>query len=179
MTKILERNETRKERYYKKLASAQHIPLSIATVNFHCDENLAFIIRTAACFGVKDIHVIGSIPPRNILHNSSGSLVDFIPMKQYSTPAQFLNYAREMDIELVSAELAADATSLYEYEFNFSKQTIIVLGNETTGVPNEILFNSDVVYIPMIGSGWCLNTSQTGTAFVSEYLRQIKVRDLL
>jgi len=148
------------------------LPASLVSINFRCDDNLAYLIRTAACFGISTIHVIGSIPNRKVLFNSSGSLVDFINLKSYSNPSEFLAYAREENYKLVAAELVDHSVSLHDYRFNFDRHTAIILGNETTGVPSEIIAHADTVHIPMWGVGFCLNTSQTGTAFVSEYCRQ-------
>lgn len=170
------RQETRIERYLNKKSSAKFLPLSIVTVNFHCDGNLAYIIRTAACFGVPIIHVIGSVPPRNILKSESGSTVDFVDIRQYSSPTKFLSYARETKLNLISAELTPEAKNLYDYQFDFEKMSALVLGNESTGIPTEVILNSEVVYIPMPGLGFCLNTSQTGTAIVAEYTRQFYQR---
>lgn len=159
------------------MQGAQKLPVSLVAINFRCDENLAFLIRTAACFGASTLYVIGSVPSRKEMFNSSGSLVDFMDLIQFSTPRDFLDYARENKLKLVSAELTDDAVNLYEYEFGRSEHTAIILGNEATGVPVELLVNSDVVYIPMPGLGFCLNTSQTGTAMISEYARQYFKKD--
>ena len=166
------RGETRRERYFRKLNNVIPIPVSFATIYFRCDENLAFLIRTAACFGIRDIHVIGSIPSRKDIYSASGSLSDYIQLYQYSNPSEFIAYSRTENIKLISAEIKDNSTSLYKYKFNFSEKSIIVLGNETAGVPVEIAVNSDIVHVPMLGPGYCLNTSQTGTAFVTEYTRQ-------
>jgi tRNA G18 (ribose-2'-O)-methylase SpoU len=170
------RQETRIERYLKKVNSSISVPASLVTINFQLDENLAFLIRTAACYGIRNVNVIGSIPSRKSLYNSSGSLVDFVELKQFSNPNDFLNHAKGEGWRLVSAELSDGAVSLFDYSFSFSDHTAIILGNETSGVPAEILLNSDKVFIPMWGLGFCLNTSQTGTAFVNEYCRQYAAR---
>lgn len=166
------RKETRRDRYARKERVAVTLPLSIVTVNFDIDDNLAFAIRTAACFGIRDVYVIGRVPDRKYIHSKSGSLSDYYNLRSFRNPSHFLSFAREKDFQLVSAELTDDAQNLYEYNFSFEKETCLVLGHETTGVPTELVFASDVIYIPMIGVGYCLNTSQTGTAVVSEYCRQ-------
>lgn len=166
------REETRRERYNHKLTQAITMPISLVAINFDFDDNLAFLIRTAGCFGAKHVYVIGSIPDRSKLNPKSGSLFDYVSLKSFSNPSEFLAYTRENKIQLVSAELSEDAVSLYDYSFNREVETAIVLGHETVGVPVEILINSDKVYIPMMGAGYSLNTSQTGTAFITEYTRQ-------
>lgn len=166
------RNKTRRERYNLKKKTAVSLPLGIVTVNFDFNDNLAFTIRTAACYGAYDIHVIGSIPDRSLINPKSGSLVDYVNLHSYSNPSKFLQWSRKNNIKLISAELSDDATSLFDYDFNFCEKTCLVLGHETTGIPVEILMNSEKVYVPMPGIGFCLNTSQTGTAIMTEYVRQ-------
>ena len=55
------RKKTRRQRYKEKMKTAQFLPISIGCVNFMHDGNLAFLIRSAVCFGVKDVHVVGSV----------------------------------------------------------------------------------------------------------------------
>lgn len=172
----IRRSKTRRERYSAKMENALSLPASLVTVNFHCDGNLATLIRVAACFGFDTIHVIGSIPDRKLLANPSGSTLHLVKLKQYSNPSHFLEYARNRNFKLISAELTQNSHNLYNYEFDFNNHTAIILGNETTGVPTELLNNSEIIHIPMPGSGFCLNTSQTGTIFISEYVRQFLSR---
>jgi tRNA G18 (ribose-2'-O)-methylase SpoU len=166
------RSQSRRDRYDARRESARQIPVTVATINFGCDENLGYIIRAAACFGCRDVHVIGRIPERNFLKGASGSLVDYVNIISHSNPHDLIEYARLNGIKLVSAELHDKAIELEDYEFNFDQQVCIVLGNENWGVPEEIIHNSDVVMIPMTGVGACLNTAQTGNIILYEYNRQ-------
>ena len=75
-------------------------------------------------------------------------------------------------MNLVSVELEETAVPLKEYEFNFSSKLCIVAGHETTGIPSEVLLSSDVVYIPMPGVGFCLNTSQATNIVLYEAVNQ-------
>ncbi len=166
------RIETRRERYDKKLNLAQKFPIELATVNFHHDVNLAYLVRAAACFGIPVINVIGSTPPRRIINQLSGSTLDYVQIRQFSTPSDFMEYKRKNNINLVSVELESGAKTLQEYSFDFSSKICIVAGHETSGIPNEILFNSDIVYIPMPGVGFCLNTSQATNIVLYEAVNQ-------
>ena len=168
------RCKTRRQRYNEKKKIAKTFPISIATINFKCDGNLAYIVRTAACFGAENIHVIGSVPKRSGLSSSSGSLIDYANIQQYSSPRKFLSYMEENDIKLVSAELTDGSINLENYRFNFNKPVCVILGNEQTGVPVEILRNSDIVHIEMPGVGYCLNTSQAGNIMLYEAVKQYK-----
>ncbi len=166
------RQDTRAERYSKKLELAEYLPLSMVTVEFQIDCNIGTVVRSCACFGVKDLHVIGHVPPYNILKGASGNTVDLVTIKQHSTPAEFLQWKRreKPEAQLVSLELTDEATPLYGFELE--KETFAVLGHETTGVPVEILrASAHVLYVPMPGAGYCLNTGFTGHVFLYELNR--------
>ena len=168
------RLETRRERYNKKLNIAQKFPIEIATVNFHHDVNLAYLVRAAACFGIPTINVIGAMPPRRIINQLSGSTLDYVTIRQFSTPSNFLEYKRKNNINLVSVELDSSAEPLQEYQFDFSSKVCIVAGHETSGIPSEILLNGDVIFIPMPGIGFCLNTSQAANIALYEAINQFQ-----
>ena len=85
-----------------------------------------------------------------------------------------MEYVRKDRINLVSVELDDLAVPIQEYEFDFFSKVCIVAGHETTGIPEGILLNSDVVYIPMPGVGFCLNTSQAANIILYEAVNQYK-----
>tara|TARA_R100000008_G_scaffold86375_2_gene79217 strand:+ start:2214 stop:2789 length:576 start_codon:yes stop_codon:yes gene_type:complete len=166
------RDKTRRERYDEKTRHAKVFPISLVCVNFQCDGNLGYLIRAAACFGAECIHVIGSVPPRSILEPSSGSLYDYVKIEKHSSPVAFLDYIRSNEIRLISAEICEGAQPITSYNFDFSKPLALVVGNEELGIPVELLKNSEKIYIPMPGVGYCLNTSQTANIILFEAVRQ-------
>ena len=167
----MSRDKTRRQRYDKKKKTAKKFPISIATVNLQHDGNVGYLVRSAACFGADSVHVIGSIPKRKVLNPLSGSLLDYIDIKNYSDPVSFIQYANDNNIKLISAELCEDE-SIETYNFDFSQPICIVVGHEELGVPVEILNNSDKIYIPMPGVGYCLNTAQTANILLYEVTTQ-------
>lgn len=168
------RNETRRQRYNNKINTAKKFPISIATVNFMCDENLAYVVRTAACFGLTDVHVIGAIPEYKEMRRYSGTLNEYVQMYQYKNPHDFLIAMKNKGIKLVTLELCDGSQNLEDYSFDFDDHICIVTGHETTGVPVEILNNSDKIYIPMDGVGFSLNTSQAANIAAYEAVKQYK-----
>lgn len=171
----MKRNETRKERILLKENSGtfKTFPFEVTTINFHCENNVAFVVRSAACFGFSCVNVIGSIPKYGTLREMSGSTQDCVKINQFSNVNDFLNYKRKNELFLVSAELHENSESLYDFKFPVDKKICIVTGQETYGVPEDILFHSDaIVHIPMNGKGHCLNTSQTATILMNELMRQ-------
>ena len=166
------RDKTRRQRYDAKKKTAKTFPISVATVNFKHDGNIGYLIRSAACFGADRIHVIGTVPDRKILNPLSGSLVDYVDIDQHSDPSKFIEYARDNNIKLISAEMCEGSESIETYDFDFSQPICIVVGHEEVGIPPEILNNSDKIYIPMPGIGYCLNTSQAANILLYEATTQ-------
>jgi tRNA (guanosine-2'-O-)-methyltransferase len=171
--------KTRRDRYNAKLASGKvkTFPFSICAVNFQCDENIAYLIRTAACFGLQDVHVIGSMPDYEDVRRKSGTLHDFVNIHQYSNPSQFLDYARRTKMCVISIELTDEAVNLHDIDFSSlleeHKHICFVVGNETTGVPAEITHTTPNIFIPMPGVGACLNTSQAANIVIYEAVKQM------
>lgn len=167
------RSETRAERYNSKTKNARKFPFSVATVNFMNEDNLSFVVRSSACFGGQGVHVIGKMPDPVDLKKRSCGLSKFTQFYNHKNPYEFLNWCRKNDYYIVSAELTQGAVNFNYYDFPLDKQVMIVLGHEETGVPTDILnASNDIVFIPMPGSGFCLNTSQTGNIMIAEYVKQ-------
>lgn len=172
---VKHRTETRAERHAAKLAVAQTHNVAPVCINFMYEENVAFVVRSAACFGAKEVCVLGSLPEPNKLKSKSGSTNGLLPIKSFANPSEFLAYAREQNAFIVAAELCEGSVSIYDFEFPKDKMVYLICGHEELGVPAEILANSDaIVNIPMPGKAFCLNTSQCATALMFEYIRQYK-----
>jgi|TARA_R110000824_G_scaffold339346_1_gene525835 tRNA G18 (ribose-2'-O)-methylase SpoU len=170
------REVSRRQRYNKKREHAKTYPISLCAINFMCDGNLGYLLRSAACFGAECVHVIGNLPNRKDINPQSGSLYDYVKIKKYNTPKDFLDYTKNNNIQIISAEIDESAESLTSYSFNFGCRLALVVGNEQSGVPVEILKASEKVYIPMPGIGFCLNTAQSANILLYEAVRQYEHR---
>jgi len=167
------RDLTRKQRYSEKIASVKILPVELCAVNFKFDENLGFLIRAAACFGVEKINVIGSIPSKKELNTYSGSLYDYVELENFSRPTEYLKYVEDQAGQIISAEISETAESIAGFDFTHLGNFHLVVGNEQSGVPQEILSRSTQIYVPMPGIGFCLNTSQAANIFLYEISKQI------
>ena len=168
------RVETRRQRYDEKLKIAKKYPISLCAINFRVDDNLGYLVRSAACFGAERLYVIGHVPERSRIKASSGSLTDYVEIIQFSRPSEFLTQMELEGIKVISAELVEGARPLSSYTFDFSRPVCLVVGNEQVGVPTEILMQSEVLYIPMPGVGYCLNTAQAANILLYEAVKQFK-----
>ena len=168
----MRRELTRRQRYDSKLKTAKKYPISLCAINFRVDDNLGYLIRSAACFGAERLYVVGHVPERSCIKASSGSLIDYVEIVSFATPRDFVDYAKSEGIQIVAAELVEQARSLASYSFDFASHLCLVVGNEQSGVPTEIIENSDVIYIEMPGVGYCLNTAQAANIILYESIKQ-------
>jgi len=168
------RVETRRSRYEQKKKIATQYPIELAALNFEHSENVGMLIRSAACFGVPVVNIIGTIPDHRTIVATSGSTQDLVKINQFANPYEFLSYSRQNNIKLISAEFCEGSQSLWDYKFptNNEQRCCIITGHETIGVPVDILVNSDVVFIKMPGSAYCLNTAVCASILLAEYVRQ-------
>tara|TARA_Y100000310_G_scaffold289547_1_gene316020 strand:- start:630 stop:1163 length:534 start_codon:yes stop_codon:yes gene_type:complete len=171
---MVTRSETRRERYDEKLKTAKKYPISLCAINFRVDDNLGYLVRSAACFGAERLYVIGHVPERSNIKATSGSLIDYVEIVQFSTPSEFVARMQLEGIQIIAGELVEKAESIVTYNFNFDRPICVVVGNEETGVPTEILQSADVVHIPMPGVGYCLNTSQAANILLYEAVKQFE-----
>lgn len=173
------RDETRRQRYNKKLEHIKQMPVSIATINFGKEANIAYVFRAAACFGASRVHIIGNTPSREIMNDLSGSTFDYMLKTYYSRPEAFAKHCKEQGVKLIAFEMPSEdypAVPINEYKFDFSVESCIIVGHETIGVPVELLIQAERVYIPMPGVGYCLNTSQAANIALYEAARQYSVK---
>jgi len=174
---MVTRSETRRERYDEKLKTAKKYPISLCAINFRVDDNLGYLVRSAACFGAERLYVIGHVPERSNIKATSGSLIDYVEIVQFSTPSEFVSRMQLEGIQIIAGELVEKAEPLVTYNFNFDRPICVVVGNEETGVPAEILQSGDVVQIPMPGVGYCLNTSQAANILLYEAVKQFEEKN--
>jgi tRNA (guanosine-2'-O-)-methyltransferase len=168
------REEPRRRRYDNKLKTAKKYPISLCAINFRVDDNLGYLIRSAACFGAERLYVVGHVPERSHIKASSGSLIDYVEIISFTTPRDFVDHTKSEGIQIVAAELVEGARPLASYTFSFDRPVCLVVGNEQCGVPSEIIENSTVIYIEMPGVGYCLNTSQAANICLYEAVKQLR-----
>lgn len=179
------RTKTRVERYNEKLQKSRTYPLSLVAYNLVNETNIGQVFRVAACFGAKEVVVIGALTSPTLVDKVSGTTLSSVPFRIFPSHKEFLEaevakFGREwcLDSEIVAIELCDGAKSLDLFDFNFYgiSHTYLVVGHETLGIPGDFLFYCDKVYIPMDGHGYCLNNAMALSIVTNEYCKQMRSR---
>ncbi|MFT3899016.1 MAG: TrmH family RNA methyltransferase [Gordonia sp. (in: high G+C Gram-positive bacteria)] len=123
--------------------------------------NLGTLLRTCdavgACIAVPPHDWVpealrrgNTVPGRSCVHRTGN-------------PRRWLEREHEKGSHIVGVELAEGAIRLADLE-PARRRTVVVLGHERTGIPDEYLdLLDDVVEIPMIGRGASLNVAVAGS----------------
>jgi tRNA G18 (ribose-2'-O)-methylase SpoU len=130
--------------------------------------NLSRIARVAGCCGLDRIICIGTAKlERKIARDSADSL----HIETHRTLAPVLDSLRSDSYRLVGLEQTSNSKNLHEYQF--ARRTALVIGNERSGLTDDILAQlDDVVEIPVWGLPYSYNVASAATMALYEYCRQ-------
>jgi tRNA G18 (ribose-2'-O)-methylase SpoU len=130
--------------------------------------NLSRIARAAGCCGVERILCTGSAKlDRKIARDGA----DAVEIEIHRTLGPVLDKLRDGGYRLVGLEQTTNSRNLLDYQF--SHRTALVIGNERTGLTEDLLAQlDDVVEIPVWGLPFSYNVATATTMALYEYCRQ-------
>lgn len=130
--------------------------------------NLSRIARAAGCSGVERIICTG---PAKLDRKIARDGADSIEIETHRTLAPVLDKLREAGYRLVGLEQTTNSRNLHDYQF--TRRTALVIGNERTGLTEEILADlDDVIEIPVWGMPNSYNVAAATTMALYEYCKQ-------
>lgn len=135
--------------------------------------NVGSILRTADGFGVKTVYLTGFTPyPRQKNDKRLPHVIDKVEHQINKTALgaernvstihaeifQLINQMKHSGHEIVAIEQAPSSVSIHSLELN--GPTALILGSETSGIPQNVLEKCDVIAeIPMKGRKNSFNVS--------------------
>lgn len=130
--------------------------------------NLSRIARVAACCGLERMICTGTAKlERRIARDGA----DKIRLEIHRTLTPVLSKLRDDGYRLVGLEQTTNSRNLHHYAF--ARRTALVIGNERSGLTDDILAKlDDVVEIPMWGLPYSYNVATATTMALYEYCRQ-------
>lgn len=130
--------------------------------------NLSRIARVTGCSGVDRIICTGAAKlDRKIARDGA----DAVTIEIHRTLPPVLDKLREAGYRLVGLEQTTESQSLHTYQF--VRRTALVIGNERTGLTDDLLAKlDDVVEIPVWGLPFSYNVATATTMALYEYCKQ-------
>ncbi len=134
--------------------------------------NMGAIARTAECTGVAALVVPdhGSAAlNEDAIKTSSGALLR-LPVCREQNLKTVVNLAKQCGYQVVAA---TEKGAVHYREVDFRQPTLLIMGNEETGISTELLKMSDVrAKLPIVGAVASLNVSVAAGVFMYEALEQ-------
>lgn len=165
------RTERRIEKI-KWVLSKRQPSLQVVLENIHDPHNVSAIFRTCDAAGIPKVSLIYNVEKfPKIGKKSSASAYKWIEREKFKTIEECYNQLKKEKFNIYASSLNADAKSLYDLDF--TKKSVIVLGNEHRGLSKEAEELADKsFYIPMFGMVQSLNVSVSAAISIYEALRQ-------
>lgn len=134
--------------------------------------NMGAIARTAECTGVAALVVPdhGSAAlNEDAIKTSSGALLR-LPVCREQNLKTVVNLAKQCGYQVVAA---TEKGAVHYREVDFRQPTLLIMGNEETGISPDLLKLSDVrAKLPIVGEVASLNVSVAAAVFMYEALEQ-------
>ncbi|MCG8583501.1 MAG: TrmH family RNA methyltransferase [Pirellulales bacterium] len=142
--------------------------LVIACAPMRSNVNLSRIVRVAGCCGVRRIICCGTA---KILDKIARDGADEVEVEVHRTLLPVLKKLKVDNYELVGLEQTTHAEDIHSAQF--ARRMVLVVGNERTGLTDEILAVLDrVVEIPVWGLPYSYNAATSACMALYEYCRQ-------
>ncbi|MEX2169726.1 MAG: RNA methyltransferase [Pirellulales bacterium] len=142
--------------------------LLIVCAPLRSNVNLSRIVRAASCCGLERVVCTGHAKlDRRIARDGT----DTIRIEIHRTLPPVLDKLRAAGYRLVGLEQTTKSQNLHHY--SFTQRTALVIGNERTGLTEDLLEKlDDVVEIPVWGLPYSYNVATATAMALYEYCRQ-------
>jgi len=142
--------------------------LVVACAPMRSNVNLSRIIRTAGCCGIGRVICCG---PVKVIDKIARDGADTVELRVHRTlPHPLLELKRE-GYRLVGLEQTTHSQTLFD--FRFDRRTVLVVGNERSGLDDDVLQLLDAtVEIPVYGLPYSYNVATATAMALYEYCRQ-------
>ena len=142
--------------------------LIVACTPMRSNVNLSRIVRAAGCCGVLRVICCGNA---KVVGKIARDACDVIEIEVHRTLPPVLKKLREEGFQIVGLEQTSQSQCLYE--FPFQRRMVLVVGNERSGIDDEVLRLLDcTVEIPVYGLPYAHNAATAAAMALYEYCRQ-------
>lgn len=124
--------------------------------------NVGSVFRSADAFGVSEIILSGysPTPPRPEINKTAIGAEEFVDWSYFENGTDAINHLKDDGYYIVGLEQTTNSTPLPEFDTKNPQKICIVLGNEVTGIADDLLpLMDEFVAIPQYGHKHSLNVS--------------------
>lgn len=146
--------------------------LTLVLANIHDPHNVSAIYRSCDAFGVAAVHLYYTTCAFPALSKkTSASARKWVETVRHDSRESLFEALRRNGGQILATSCTPTARPVGDYDF--TRPTAIIMGNEHAGVPEELLPHVDgEVYIPMHGMIQSFNVSVAAALMLAEASRQ-------
>jgi 23S rRNA (guanosine2251-2'-O)-methyltransferase len=156
---------------------ADKLPVVLVLDNLRSALNVGSVFRTADAFRAEALYLCGvtATPPhRDILKTALGA-TESVRWKQVAGVTDAIRELRSQGYTIAALEQATGSISLQYIPVDPDQKIAIVLGNEVSGVSDEVLPLCDLaIEIPQWGAKHSLNVSVCAGIVLWEFARKLR-----
>ena len=142
--------------------------LVLACAPLRSNVNLSRIVRAAGCCGVTRVVCTGTA---KVIGKIARDGAETVEIESHRSLPPVLKQLQSEGFRLVGLEQTTDSKSLHSYAYE--RRTVLVIGNERTGLTDDVLSRlDDVVEIPVWGLPYSYNVATATAMAIYEYCRQ-------
>lgn len=147
-------------------AAGHELVVACAPMRSHV--NLSHIVRTCGCFGIPRVIACGAAKLHEKIARDGA---ESVTLEVHRSLPPVLDRLRAEGFEIVGLEQTTNSEPLFD--FHFAARTVLVIGNERTGLEADVLVRLDrVAEIPMFGLPHSLNAATSASIAIYDYRRQ-------
>ena len=142
--------------------------LTLVLANIHDPHNVSAIYRSCDAFGVASVHLYYTTCAFPALSKkTSASARKWVDTVRHDDRESLFAALRARPCQVLATSCTPSARPVGDYDF--TKPTAIIMGNEHAGVPEELIPHVDgEVYIPMFGMIQSFNVSVAAALMLAE-----------
>ena len=142
--------------------------LILAFPQLRSNVNLSRIVRAASCFAVTKIVTCGNTKVDSKIARNGLDQICIESRRSLGPPLKKLKLE---GYQLVGLEQTDSSSNIHE--FQFARETVLVVGHERNGIPESVLTLLDAaVEIPVYGLPFSLNVATATSIAMCEYCRR-------
>lgn len=145
--------------------------LTLCLDKVHKSNNVAAVIRTADAVGIHQIHAIWPDLDMRVSGNTASGSQQWVKTITHNHIDEAKTLFRAQGMQILATNFSENAIDFREIDY--TRPTVVILGNERDGVSPEGLAAADQhIIIPMIGMVQSLNVSVASALIMYEAQRQ-------
>ncbi|MEX0596894.1 MAG: TrmH family RNA methyltransferase [Candidatus Paceibacterota bacterium] len=149
-----------------KTINENKIPISLLLVNIDRDNNIGNIIRSANTFGVQEVLIYGR---KKFDRRTSVGAEFFMQFRHIKFIEDLSKLKQEFDL-IIGLEQTKNSVELNSYNWPKDKNILVAVGNESGGLPQEVLDICDTTLeIEQYGTTRSLNVSVATGIILYDY----------